>query len=194
MTDAPARPFPWEKRYPDGVSWDVTLDARPVPAILRDAAAAWPERDLFDWRGTRLTYGRIAAMAGRACSAFKAMGLQPGQTVALHLPNHIHHPVFFFGALAAGLRVAHLSPLGSKGDRVQRLSEPQSMEHPRAVGADLHPGTDLAEGPGLLDDAYRESGIEQAQRRSEATQASPDDQNGGLGSHRLIPDRQGARR
>ena len=42
MTEAPVRPFPWEKHYPEGVGWDVEVDPRPVPSLLRDAAAADP--------------------------------------------------------------------------------------------------------------------------------------------------------
>ena len=51
MTDAPARPFPWEQHYPPRVSWDIAPDPRPVPAMLRDSVAAFGPLTAIDWRG-----------------------------------------------------------------------------------------------------------------------------------------------
>ncbi|MGG7568612.1 AMP-binding protein [Rhodovulum sp. DZ06] len=127
MTEAPARPFPWEKHYPEPVRWDIEVDERPAPAVLRDAAAQMPDVELFDWRGMRLTYAQFVKLVGQAASAFKAMGLKRGQCIALHLPNHVHHPVMFFGALAAGLRVAHLSPLDAILEIEHKLTDAEAQ-------------------------------------------------------------------
>ncbi|MFT7027575.1 MAG: long-chain acyl-CoA synthetase, partial [Paracoccaceae bacterium] len=95
---APSRPFPWEAHYPDGVSWDAPIAPGNLPAMLRGAISTYGDADLFDWRAVRMTYRDFGGLAGRVCSALKALGLGRGDAVALHMPNHIFHPAFFFGA------------------------------------------------------------------------------------------------
>ena len=44
--------------------------------------------------GVTMTYGELADTAGKIASAFRALGLQPGDHIALMLPNGIwYHPI-----------------------------------------------------------------------------------------------------
>jgi len=53
--------------------------------------------------GVTMTYGELADTAGKIASAFRALGLQPGDHIALMLPNGIwYHPIGW-GAWLAGL-------------------------------------------------------------------------------------------
>jgi long-chain acyl-CoA synthetase len=123
---APSRPFPWEAHYPDGVSWDAPIAPGNLPAMLRGAISAYGDADLFDWRGVRMTYRDFGGLAGRVCSALKALGLGRGDAVALHMPNHIFHPAFFFGAMAAGCRIVHLSPLDAVRELEHKLNDSEA--------------------------------------------------------------------
>ena len=50
-------------------------------------------------------------MVETAASAFLRAGYGKNSSVALFLGNSPDHPVNFFGALKAGARIVHLSPL-----------------------------------------------------------------------------------
>ena len=58
-----------------------------------------------------ISYTELEAMAEIAASAFLRAGYGKDHSVALFLGNSPDHPVNFFGALKAGARVVHLSPL-----------------------------------------------------------------------------------
>ena len=122
----PSRPFAWEAHYPDGVAWDAPMTPGTLPAMLRHAVSAYGTRDLFDWRGSRMSFAAFGALAGRVCSALGAMGLGKGDAIALHMPNHIFHPAFFFGAMAAGCRIVHLSPLDAVRELEHKLSDSEA--------------------------------------------------------------------
>jgi long-chain acyl-CoA synthetase len=51
------------------------------------------------------------------------MGLQPGEKVALYLPNSPYHPFSFFGVLKAGGVVVHLSPLDAPRELIHKLTD-----------------------------------------------------------------------
>ena len=69
--------------------------------------------------GRTLTYAEIDEYTGRVSAALARAGLQPGDAVALALPNCIEFVLAFYGALRAGAFLTTLSPLGT----------PQEMEH-----------------------------------------------------------------
>ncbi|MDF2234040.1 AMP-binding protein [Albimonas sp. CAU 1670] len=113
MTDVDAaRPrHPWEAHYPQGVRWSVPLVAQTVPQLLRDSAALHAGRPALIHRETSLTWDQLAGRAWQVANALARDGLGRGDAVAIYLPNTPFHPAFFFGALAADLRVTMLSPL-----------------------------------------------------------------------------------
>jgi long-chain acyl-CoA synthetase len=58
-----------------------------------------------------LTYGQVDAVTGRVACALRRAGLEPGDTIAVQLPNVPEFVLAFFGALKAGLTVVPLNPL-----------------------------------------------------------------------------------
>jgi len=69
--------------------------------------------------GRTLTYAELAEFTGRISSALAREGLQPGDAVALALPNCIEFVLAFHGTLRAGGWLTTLSP----------LSTPEEIEH-----------------------------------------------------------------
>ena len=102
---------PWEDHYPQGLDWALEVPDAILPDLLRDTAAAHPERPAIWHRGARLTWAQLAEQAGLFAAALARAGIGPGDTVALFLPNTAFHPIAFFGALQAGARLVMLSPL-----------------------------------------------------------------------------------
>src|SRR5712691_21779 len=86
---------PGERFYPEGVHWDDPIARETLPDLLSKAAA----------------------------SAFLRAGYGSNHSVALFLGNSPDHPVNFFGALKAGARVVHLSPLDGERALSHKLSD-----------------------------------------------------------------------
>uniref|UniRef100_UPI0013D7DC24 AMP-binding protein n=1 Tax=Acinetobacter nosocomialis TaxID=106654 RepID=UPI0013D7DC24 len=65
-------------------------------------------RTAFEFRDVSITYADLGRRADQFGAALKRAGIGAGTTVALYLPNTPHHPISFFGAAKAGVRLAHL--------------------------------------------------------------------------------------
>jgi long-chain acyl-CoA synthetase len=74
-------------------------------AALRDRAA----RALV-FRDTTLTWGELDERVDAAAAALRDLGLEPGDRVALALPNGLDFPVLYFGALRGGLVALPVNP------------------------------------------------------------------------------------
>ncbi|MDO9563483.1 MAG: dicarboxylate--CoA ligase PimA, partial [Bradyrhizobium sp.] len=102
---------PGEQFYPEGVRWDDPIARGALPDLLSAAAAEYGARPAIEFRDRAIGYAELAAMVEVAAASFLRAGYGAGDSVALFLGNSPDHPVNFFGALKAGARVVHLSPL-----------------------------------------------------------------------------------
>src|ERR1041384_6147835 len=102
---------PGEQFYPQGVRWDDPIARAPRPDLLSEAAAEFGSRPAIEFRDRPISYSELEALVETAASAFLRAGYGKDSSVALFLGNSPDHPVNFFGALKAGARVVHLSPL-----------------------------------------------------------------------------------
>ncbi|MGH6681133.1 MAG: dicarboxylate--CoA ligase PimA, partial [Bradyrhizobium sp.] len=102
---------PGEQFYPDGVRWNDPLARGTLPDLLSQAAREYGARPAIEFRDRAISYAELAAMVEVAASAYLRAGCGKNASVALFLGNTPDHPINFFGALKAGARIVHLSPL-----------------------------------------------------------------------------------
>jgi long-chain acyl-CoA synthetase len=102
---------PGEQFYPQGVRWDEAIVRGTLPDLLSTAAAEFGSRPAIEFRERPISYSELEALIETAASAFLRAGYGKNSSVALFLGNSPDHPINFFGALKAGARVVHLSPL-----------------------------------------------------------------------------------
>src|ERR1700760_1296144 len=114
---------PGEQFYPQGVRWDDPIRRGTLPDLLSIAAADFGARPAIEFRDRPISYAELEAMAETAAAAFSRAGYGKNATVALFLGNTPDHPVNFFGALKAGARVVHLSPLDGEIALSHKLSD-----------------------------------------------------------------------
>ena len=117
------RPYPWEASYPPGVRWDTPVRRTTLPALLAEAAARFGGSTAIEFRDRPISFAALAAAASRAAAGFNRLGLRPGDAVALYLHNTPYHPIAFFGAFGAGLRVVLLSPLDAPRVLAHKLKD-----------------------------------------------------------------------
>src|ERR1700726_3988879 len=114
---------PGEQFYPEGIHWDDPLNRGTLPDLLSKAAARFGARPAIEFRDHAISYGELESMAEVAASAFLRAGYGRNSSIALFLGNSPDHPVNFFGALKAGARVVHLSPLDGERALSHKLSD-----------------------------------------------------------------------
>src|SRR5216683_6866580 len=112
-----------EKFYPEGVHWDDPIAQGTLPDLLSEAAAKYGARPAIEFRDRPISYTELEALMETAASAFLRAGYGRNNSVALFLGNSPDHPVNFFGALKAGARIVHLSPLDGERALSHKLSD-----------------------------------------------------------------------
>jgi long-chain acyl-CoA synthetase len=114
---------PGEQFYPDGVRWDDPIARGTLPDLLSKAAADYCARPAIEFRERPISYTELEAMVEVAAAAFLRAGYDKNHSVALFLGNTPDHPINFFGALKAGSRIVHLSPLDGEIALSHKLSD-----------------------------------------------------------------------
>jgi len=114
---------PGEQFYPEGVHWDDPLSRGTLPDLLSAAAREFASRPAIEFRDRPISYAALEALVEMAAAAFLRAGYGKDTSVALFLGNTPDHPVNFFGALKAGARIVHLSPLDGEIALSHKLSD-----------------------------------------------------------------------
>lgn len=117
------RPFPWERNYPPGLPWDVTIPRETIPAMIARTIETHGTAPALDYRGHTISFSALGAAIGEVAQGLIGLGLRQGDRIALYLPNSPGHPFGFFGALTAGLVVVHLSPLDAERELAHKLQD-----------------------------------------------------------------------
>jgi len=82
-----------------------------VHDLLTLACAKHPQRAAFSCGDDHLTYADLARQADAFARYLRHhAGLQPGDRLALQLPNSLQYPIAVFGALKAGLVIVNTNP------------------------------------------------------------------------------------
>ena len=115
--------YPGEQYYPKGVQWSDEITRGTLPDLLSNAAAEFGARPVLEFRDRQISYSELEALVETAAAAFMRAGYGKGTSVALFLGNSPDHPINFFGALKAGARVVHLSPLDGEIALSHKLSD-----------------------------------------------------------------------
>lgn len=103
----------WNDKRPAGVPNEIDLGAyRSVVEVFERACKTHADRPAFSNMGVTLSYSDLE----RYSAAFAAWlqhhtDLQPGDRIAIQMPNLLQYPVAVFGALRAGLIVVNTNPL-----------------------------------------------------------------------------------
>ncbi|MGL5852011.1 MAG: AMP-binding protein, partial [Phycicoccus sp.] len=87
-----------------------------LAANLVSTAAAHPDQDALRVGGQGVTYAQLHGMAAEVAGALRANGIQPGDRVAVILPNVPAFPVVYWGILLAGGIVVPMNPLLKSGE------------------------------------------------------------------------------
>jgi long-chain acyl-CoA synthetase len=112
-----------EKFYPQGVRWNDPITRGSLPDMLSQAAREYGTRPAIEFRDRPISYAELEDMVEVAAAAYLRAGFGSNSSVALFLGNVLDHPINFFGALKAGARIVHLSPLDGEIALTHKLTD-----------------------------------------------------------------------
>ncbi|MFN3581520.1 MAG: long-chain-fatty-acid--CoA ligase FadD1 [Pseudomonas sp.] len=103
----------WKDKYPAGIPSEINPDQYPnILAVLKESCERFADKPAFSNLGKTITYGELYTLSGQfAAYLQKHGGLEPGDRIAIQMPNVLQYPVAVFGAMRAGFVVVNTNPL-----------------------------------------------------------------------------------
>ncbi|HLR17003.1 MAG TPA: long-chain fatty acid--CoA ligase [Alcanivoracaceae bacterium] len=103
----------WKDKYPEGMATEIDADSYPnVQAVLKESCERFANNPAFTNLGKTITYGELYELSGHFAAYLQNhTSLQPGDRIAVQMPNVLQFPVVVFGAMRAGLVVVNTNPL-----------------------------------------------------------------------------------
>jgi long-chain acyl-CoA synthetase len=109
MADAAAKP--WLRSYAPGVPHELPAPEGSLYDLIRASVAEYPDRPALEFFGRVTTYAELGDQIERAAEGLRKLGVQPGDPVAIVLPNCPQHIVAFYAVLRLGGIVVEHNPL-----------------------------------------------------------------------------------
>lgn len=103
----------WNDKRPAGVPNDIDMSQySSIIDVFERSCKKYENRPAFSNMGETMTYGQLERHAAAFASYLQNhTDLQPGDRIAVQMPNVLQFPIAVFGALRAGLIVVNTNPL-----------------------------------------------------------------------------------
>jgi long-chain acyl-CoA synthetase len=103
---------PWLDHYPEGMSWAIATDTyRNVLELLEPAFQGHADSPAQENLGQSMSYRELELQSRQLAAFFQARNLQPGDTLAIQMPNVLQYAVTLLAGIRAGLRIVNINPL-----------------------------------------------------------------------------------
>ena len=107
----PAPDPPWADSYAPGVPLHLDYSDTTVLDLWERSVQRYPDRPALDFLGRVSTYAEIAEDVSRVAGGLSALGVRPGDNVALVMPNCPQNLIAFLAVLRLGAAVVEHNPL-----------------------------------------------------------------------------------
>ncbi len=117
----------WLSAYPAGVPADIDPDqdaaTASIAAMLTDSFVQHADRTACSMMGITLTYRQVDDLSQTLGRYLQGLGLQPGDRVAVMLPNVLQFPVAVAAILRMGLVLVTINPLYTPRELAHQLTD-----------------------------------------------------------------------
>lgn len=114
---------PWVAHYDPGVEPNLDYPPLTLPQLFDRTAERYPDRIATVFHGATLRYRQLQRQIDAFAAGLVATGIEPGERIALMLPNVPQFVVAFYGALKAGAIVVPTNPLYTQHELEHQLSD-----------------------------------------------------------------------
>ncbi|MFM2428407.1 MAG: hypothetical protein RL012_291 [Bacteroidota bacterium] len=117
--------YPWLQHYPQAVS--TTIDPgryQSLVSFFEECFEKYQRLPMFENMGRVITYREVDNLS-KAFTAYlqKYTSLQPGNHIAIQLPNLLQYPIALLGILRAGMVVVNINPLYTSYEMEHQLQD-----------------------------------------------------------------------
>ena len=103
---------PWLKNYPSDIPANINPDSYvSLVAVIEEAFSKYQKLPAFTCMGKTITFEELDIKSKQFAAYLHSRGLEPGDKIALMMPNLLQYPIALFGALRAKLIVVNTNPL-----------------------------------------------------------------------------------
>ena len=103
---------PWLVNYPAGVPANIDPDQyESLIEMFEETFSKYASKPAFTCMGKTITFKELDTSSRNFAAYLHSRGLEPGDKIALMMPNMLQYPIALFGALRAGLVVVNTNPL-----------------------------------------------------------------------------------
>jgi long-chain acyl-CoA synthetase len=103
---------PWLQIYPAGVPANIDPSQYPLLIdMINESLEKYADQTAFIFMGKSMTFGEVDRLSTQFAAYLQSRGLEPGDRIALMMPNMLQYPIALFGCLRAGLILVNTNPL-----------------------------------------------------------------------------------
>ena len=115
----------WLESYPPGVPAEVDVDTySSLAALFDECCERYADKPAYVSMGRTLKFSELHEKARRFAAFLQSRtALEPGDRVAVMLPNTLQYPVALFGILSAGMTVVNTNPLYKTRELSRQLED-----------------------------------------------------------------------
>lgn len=115
---------PWLKNYPKGVPANIDENAYcSVVELLDETLKKFSDKPAFSCMGKELTFREVDRLSTHFGAYLHSRGLEPGDKIALMMPNLLQYPIALFGCLRAGLVLVNTNPLYTPREMLHQFTD-----------------------------------------------------------------------
>ena len=104
---------PWLNHYESGVPEHLQYETICLPDCLKRSAKRFPDKMALSFQGYEITFSKLDEMVDRFAACLTDFGVQPGDSVAILLPNTIPCVVAYYASMRIGAVTVMNNPLYS---------------------------------------------------------------------------------
>ncbi len=116
----------WLNAYAGGVPSSLNYSRLTLPEVLTRTAEKFPSRPALSFLGVKISFGQLEEQVNRLANAFIHMGVQPGDKVALLLPNIPQISIAVYAIWRIGAVVVMNNPLYTDPELEHQLKDSEA--------------------------------------------------------------------
>jgi long-chain acyl-CoA synthetase len=115
---------PWLKNYAKGVPANIDVDMFPtVVDYVTQMMEKFSHRPAFSCMGKEISYSKVDKQSTQLAAYLQSRGLEPGDKIALMMPNLLQYPIALFACFKAGLIVVNTNPLYTPREMLHQFTD-----------------------------------------------------------------------
>ena len=115
---------PWTAHYPAGIPAEINPDTfASIPALFDEVAKTHGNHTAFVCLRKSISYKEVNTLSTRFAGYLQSLGLEPGDRVAVMMPNLTQYMIALLGILRAGLIAVNVNPLYTAHELAHQLKD-----------------------------------------------------------------------